>query len=132
MEKPDKKEIDRLNQIQYRAGALHLTSQTKLEADLGWESLPIRAEFLGLSLFHKIHLHETRPLVRSCMPQLNLARQNRSSNMYKEFPHLGNYFNHSFFPVFTKKYNKLDQKLLSQGDLPDFKENLMKNLNRKR
>ena len=39
-------EIARLNQIQYRAaklctGALHFTSQTKLEDDLGWETIAI-------------------------------------------------------------------------------------------
>ena len=59
-------EIARLNQIQYRAaklctGALHFTSQTKLENDLGWETISTRADFLGLSLFQKIHLHRTRP-----------------------------------------------------------------------
>ena len=26
-----------------------------------------RIEFLSLSIFHKIHLQETRPLVRSCL-----------------------------------------------------------------
>ena len=76
-------QIARLNQLQYRAaklctGALHFSSQIKLEADLGWESLHTRAEFLGLCLFKKIHLYETRPLVRSCMPQLNLGKKNRN------------------------------------------------------
>ena len=65
-------EIARLNQIQYRAaklctGALHLTSQVKLEQDLAWETLSDRALFLGLSLFHKIHLCETRPVITTCM-----------------------------------------------------------------
>ena len=48
-------EMGRLAQIQYRAaklctGALHYTSQTKLEYDLGWEPIEARAEFLGLCL----------------------------------------------------------------------------------
>ena len=54
-------EIIRLNQIQYRAaklctGALHLTNQSKLEADLGWETLETRANFLGICQFQKLHL----------------------------------------------------------------------------
>ena len=40
----NQKEILKLNQIQYRAakivtGALHLSGQSELEEDLGWESL---------------------------------------------------------------------------------------------
>ena len=49
----------RLDKIQYTAakivsGALHLTSKERLYNDLGWENIPSRAEFLGLSLFHKL------------------------------------------------------------------------------
>ena len=122
-------EISRLNQIQYRTaklctGALHYTSQTKLEADLGWESLAVRANFLGLSLFQKIHLHETRPLIRNCMPQINLARRNRSTGVYKNFPSLGRDFGNSFFPYFTKAFNKLDTKITCEPDIAIFKDTL--------
>ena len=46
-------QLARLNQIQYRAaklctGALHWTSQSKIESELGWESLYERGKFLGL------------------------------------------------------------------------------------
>ena len=46
----------RLDQVQYRAaklctGAMHFTSQSKLEQDLGWESISDRANFLGFCLF---------------------------------------------------------------------------------
>ena len=121
-------EIARLNQIQYRAaklctGALHFTSQAKLEKELGWESITERAHFLGLSLFHKIHLHQTRPLIRKCMPVLNITNT-RASGSYKIFPSLGLKYSNSFFPFFTKTWNKLDISLRSQMDLSLFKLNL--------
>ena len=80
-------EMGRLAQIQYRAaklctGALHYTSQTKLEYELGWEPIEARAEFLGLCLFKKIASFETRPLIRTCMPQFNNAKQNRETNCF--------------------------------------------------
>ena len=51
-------EIASLERIQYRAaklvtGALHLTSQEKLNIELGWESIKKRIDFLGLCLFQK-------------------------------------------------------------------------------
>ena len=51
----------KLYQVQYRAaklctGALKFTSQAKLEKELAWESISERADFLGLCIFHKIHL----------------------------------------------------------------------------
>ena len=53
-------EAARLVQIQYRAarvcsGTFMFTNQSRLEADLSWESVADRAKFLGLSIFHKIH-----------------------------------------------------------------------------
>ena len=65
-------EIRRISQLQYRAdklasGALHLTSQIRLTRDLGWETIPARAEMLGLTAFYKIHYIMTRPLIWSCM-----------------------------------------------------------------
>ena len=70
-------DIFRLNQLQYRAaklcaGALHFTSQSKLEADLGWESISDRAKFLGICQFQKFHIRESRPLIYNCMPHLNI------------------------------------------------------------
>ena len=64
-----------MERIQYKAaklvtGALHFTSKDKLNAELGWESIKTRIDFLGLCLFQKIHLHLTRPLVRKCMSKI--------------------------------------------------------------
>ena len=95
----------RLNQLQYRAaklctGALHFTNQNKLEEELGWETISKRAEFLGTSLFQKIHQNQTRPLIKECLPETNLARQNRNTNFYKKYPAQTSYFQKSFFPYF--------------------------------
>ena len=73
-------EIARLDRIQYKAGklvcgALHFTSREKLNNELGWENFHTRIKFLGLSLFHKIHLHQTRPLVRKCMSKVDYAKK---------------------------------------------------------
>ena len=69
-------ELARLDRIQYRAaklvtGALHFTNKEKLNIELGWESFQQRIKFLGLSLFQKIHLFETRPLIRNCMTKVD-------------------------------------------------------------
>ena len=66
-------EVASLDQIQYKAwklatGALHFTSRVKLNLEMGWEEIFSRAKYLGLCLFHKIHLNLTRPLVKKCMP----------------------------------------------------------------
>ena len=72
-------EISRLENIQYRAakvvtGAFHYTSREKLNIELGWETIEKRSDLLSLNIFHKIHLHETRPLIRNCMPKLDIER----------------------------------------------------------
>ena len=62
----------RLAKIQYRAaklinGCLHLTSQVKLENELGWETIETRADLLSLNIFYKISQGSTRPLVKKCI-----------------------------------------------------------------
>ena len=65
-------ELARLDRLQYKAGklvtgALHYTNREKLNEELGWENFQTRIKFLGLTLFQKIHLHQTWPLVRKSM-----------------------------------------------------------------
>ena len=60
-----------LSLINSQERALYLTNRDKLNVELGWESISKRIEFLGLSLFHKIHLNETRPLIGECMSKLD-------------------------------------------------------------
>ena len=125
-------QLKRLDQIQYRAaklctGALHFTSQIKLEQDLSWESVSDRAEFLGLTVFHKIRDFETRPLIKKCMPNLQIkARNTRSTGLYVEHKYQqyqNKTFMTSFFPHFTKIYNKLEPETRNLN-LVDFKEKL--------
>ena len=122
-------EITRLNQIQYRAaklctGALHYTNQSKLEQELAWETLAKRSDFLGLTLFQKIHLGQTRPLIKKCMPVLNINRQNRNNNFYHPFPVLGIQFTNSFFPYFTKLFIEQENILKNECDIKNFKDKL--------
>ena len=75
-----KTDLARLERLQYGAaklvtGALHHTSREKLNNELGWENVKTRIDFLGLSIFHKIHLKETRPLIRSCMTKLDFEKE---------------------------------------------------------
>ena len=62
-------EIARLEQIQYIADkivteALQFTNKEKLNIELN-------SDFLGLNIFQKIYLNETRPLIRNCMTKLD-------------------------------------------------------------
>ena len=107
-------EIARLERVQYRAaklvtGALHFTSCDKLNIELGWETIQKRIDFLGLCLLHKIHLQETRPLVRNCMTKLDCEKKylTRSKGGYLPHPNHGTYFLRSFFPYMSKLWNNL-------------------------
>ena len=123
-------EINRLEQIQYRAaklvvGALKYTSREKLNKELGWETIKKRIEYLGLSIFHKIHVGETRPLLKKCLTKIDWdKRQNlRSKGGYLPYPNYGNKFLNSFFPYITKIWNNLPTSVRSLN-LLDFKTEL--------
>ena len=105
----------KLDKIQYTAGtivsgALHLTSKEKLNNELSWESIKTRADFLGLTLFHKIATSKTRPLVRSCLPKQKVNPDSLRSGNLMQFPYLGEKYAKSFFPFFTKQYNSQSSK----------------------
>ena len=89
-------DLNRLERVQYRAaklvtGALHLTSREKLNEELGWESIRARVDFLGLSLFHKIHIGGCRPLITTCLTNRNLSRPTTTRNhkIYQDYPNIG-------------------------------------------
>ena len=120
-------ELARLENVQYRAekivtGALHYSSEDKLNEELGWESILDRGNFLSLNFFHKIHLHETRPLIRSCMPTLDFEQKNvrRSKGGYLPFKFNGDKFNNSFFPHTSKLWNSIPKDVQCK-DLYEFK-----------
>ena len=97
-------QLARLNRVQYRAarlcsGALPFTSQVKLEQDMCWESLANRADFLSLTVFHKIVLGLTRPLITKCMPSPKIRNKNKRSFVpFHPFPFQHEYFSKTFFP----------------------------------
>ena len=131
-------DLARLDRIQYRAaklvtGALHFTNKDKLNNELGWENFKTRIDFLGLSLFQKIHLHQTRPLIRSCKTQIDYEKKylTRSKVGYTPYPYYGQKYKNSFFPYFTGLWNKLDvdTQLLP---LPEFKLKLREELKPKK
>ena len=114
-----------LDKIQYTAGklvtgALNYTSKDKLNDELGWESIKDRADILGYSIFHKINRGETRDLVRSCLSSRILCPQTLRFGGFVPFAYHNAKFANSFFPYFTSKYNKLDNKVKSL-DTADFK-----------
>ena len=102
-----------LSRVQYRAArlvtwALPFTSQVKLEKDLAWPSLSERADFLSLTVFHKITLNLTRPLIKRCMPSIRYNTTNtRASVPYNPFSYKHEFFSETFFLLpltFTTNY----------------------------
>ena len=107
-------DIARLENLQYRAakivsGALHFTNKDKLNSELGWETIMERGKILGLNMFQKIHLHETRPLIRKCMTKLDFEKKvlTRSKGGYIPHYNYGKQFKMSFFPYFSGLWNSL-------------------------
>ena len=120
-------QLGRLENIQYRAGkivtgALHFTSKYKLNLELGWESILDRGDILSLNIFHKIHRHETRPLIKCCMPKPDIEKKHttRSRGGYIPFKYENKNFNTSFFPNTLKLWNNLPKQIQVQ-DVQEFK-----------
>ena len=108
-------DLNKLNRIQYTAakivtGALHLSSRQQLEKELGWETIQQRIDILSLNFFHKIHSGVTRPLIKTCMTE-SIKSSNRSAGQYKLHKNYGTKHQKSFFPHYTKHWNKLSEKL---------------------
>ena len=123
-------DLNRLERVQYRAaklvtGALHLTSREKLNEELGWETIRTRVDFLGLSLFHKIHNGGCRPLITTCLAERNMSRPTSTRNykIYKNYSNFGAKFYKSFFPYFTKMFSAL-APTIGILELGEFKKEL--------
>ena len=123
-------DMARLENIQYKAGkivtgAFHFTSREKLNCELGWETIIERGNFLSLNFFHKIHIQETRPMIRKCMPRLDFEKQcpTRSKGGYIPFKYKNDKFNNYFFPNTLKIWSSLPLEIQLK-DIPDFKTSL--------
>ena len=126
-------DLKRYEQIQYRAGklitgAFHLTSADKINTELGWESIKTRIDFLGLSLFHKINYHETRPLIRSYLNNRIFNLNSRQYGRFESYPNYGSKFDKSFFPYFTKKWETLNRSEQNTHIFDEFKVKLKSKL----
>ena len=122
----DKAKLDR---VQYAAakvvtGVRHQASKNKLNNELAWEEIGTRATYLGLTLFQKIANHETRPLIRACMPQRSTLKR---LDTFTHFPFKGMNYAKSYFPFFTKAYNSL-KKEVRDLNLADFKTKLSEDM----
>ena len=132
----NEKQKAKLEKIQYTAakivsGALHNTSRVTLNNELAWESINTRAEFLGLTIFHKIVKNETRPLIRECLPPRSTNHVTLRSEGLQNFQFKGLCFSKSFFPMFTKKYNLLNNKTRKMS-IEDFKSHLLNTMKPKK
>ena len=123
-------DLNRLEQLQYNAaklvtGALHFTGRDKLNEELGWETIKKRIDYLGLNIFHKIHVKETRPLLFGCLTTLDRDKHHylRSKGGYMPYPNYGNKYLNSFFPYISKIWNNLPNNIKSLS-LEDFKKEL--------
>ena len=78
-----------------------------------------------MSIFHKIHVGETRPLLKKCLTKIDWEKKHnlRSKGGYLPYPNLGNRFQNSFFPFITKIWNTLPNSIRSLN-LLDFKTEL--------
>ena len=74
------------------------------------------------NIFHKIHCQESRPLIRSCMPQPDIGKKypTRSKGGYIPFKYENKIFNTSFFPNTLKLWNNLPKQIQIK-DVKEFK-----------
>ena len=102
----------------FSARLIYTTTNVGTSSMLPTVPIATRAEFLGLSLFQKIHLNETRPLIQNCMPKIVPPTHNNTRSndikLYQSFPPLGAQFSNSYFPHFTKVWNKLETPIKNE------------------
>ena len=133
-----KKQIAKLNKIQYRAARIaaqvpKCASASKLYCDLGWETIEDRIKFLSLTLFQKIHTGATRPLTRSCLPPRTVSETDtRSGKTYSKYPFsdkiISATLKDSFFEKTVKQWENLPKDTKQTWDINEFKELLAKSL----
>ena len=133
-----KKQIAKLNKIQYRAARIaaqvpKCASASKLYCDLGWETIEDRIKFLSLTLFQKIHTGATRPLTRSCLPPRSVsATDTRSGKTYSKYPFsdkiISATLKDSFFEKTVKQWENLPKETKQTWDINEFKELISKSL----
>ena len=101
-------EKQRYERIQYSAarlvtGTLQTTSKFKLFEELGLETISDRADYLGITLFHKVHKNECRPMIKESLTKFDIgSSKTRSGAKYIPYKYHNQKYNNAFFPYFTK------------------------------
>ena len=87
------------------------------------ETIQKRSEILGLNIFQKIHLGETRPLIKHCMPKLDFERKHylRSKGGYIPFKNFWSKFKSSFFPYHSEIWSTLPKNIQTVNNLNQHK-----------
>ena len=104
-------------------GALHHTSKEKVNIELGWESIEVRANVLRLTLFHKTRIGQQRPLISSCMPTIAplTGHNTRHQRRFLSFPRGKVKFSNSFFVLFSRKYEQTPKEITNLSNMTEFK-----------
>ena len=91
-------------------GSLNYTSRIRLNE----ETIRERIKFLGLSIFHKIHVKEYRPLLQKCATKFDSLKEHnlRSKGGYSPYPRYGIKF-HNFFPHTSQNFGTIFQSPLN-------------------
>ena len=114
---------------------MKFTSKVRLYAELGWETVAKRIEFLSISHFHKIHIKQTKSLIRECMPTLTQTTySSRRGEQYKLETVKNKYMSNHFFFKAALWWNKLPKKMKEILNITYFKlelGNIMKPLKEK-
>ena len=107
-------------------GAIRGTSQEKLYAELGIESLKFRQWFRKLACFYKIQSTGLPKYLLQLIPTNNHSYTLRKPLNMSHCYGRTDAFKNSFFPNFINKWNKLDEKIKGATLFSLFKASLLK------
>ena len=89
-------------------GAICGTSQTKLYAKLGLESLKARLWFRRLLYFHKFKSYGLPPYILQLIPQESSSYNTKNSEDISKYHCRQDSFKNSFLPWIIREWNNLD------------------------
>ena len=92
----------------------------------GWERDLPRCHNPHCSNSRKIHLSLTRPLVKTCMPQIN-SNNTCGAGLYKKVKYFNQKYNNNFFPFFLMFWSNLYKAIRHEKDISLFRAKLKVN-----
>ena len=107
-------------------GGIRGTSQEKLYAELGLESVKFRWWFRKLACFYKIQSTELPKYLLQLIPTNNHSYILRKPLNVPHYDCRTDTLNNSFFPNVKNKWNKLDEKMKGVTTFSLFKASLLK------